>query len=78
MNKFIIGDLIHIPQGFYVYQDQNKILGTTTNKPIVATYLGKEKYLEMHKIEVYGFDMYLKEDDIDSLHCARQDVYQTN
>lgn len=79
MNKFIIGDLIYLPQGSYLYSDKNKLLAYTTTSPIVATYLGKEHVNHrVHKIEVYGNDAYVTDLDLERLNFARKDVYKTN
>lgn len=79
MNKFIIGDLIYLPQGSCVYRDTNKLLGCTVDSPVVATYLGKERDdSHVHKIEVYGSDLYVTDLDIESLNFARKNVYKTN
>ena len=78
MNKFIIGDLIYLPQGSCVYRDTNKLLGCTVNSPVVATYLGSEQDGYIHKIEVYGSDLYVSDNEIETLNFARKDVYKTN
>ena len=72
MNKFIVGDLIHIPQGVYLYDDTGVVV---TQKPTIATYLGKKDNEIYYKVDVFGNISWLTQHDIEQLNFVRKDVY---
>lgn len=78
MNKFIIGDLVYLPQGSVLHRDENKILSYTIQKPTIATYLGQQHATQMHKIDIFGWTGFVTETEIETLNFARKDVHQVN
>ena len=72
MNKFIVGDLIHIPQGVYLYNNSGVDI---TVKPTIGTYLGKKDGEIYYRIDVFGNINWVTQYDLEQLNFARKDVY---
>ena len=72
MNKFIVGDLIHIPQGTCMYTDSGIDF---VQKPTIGTYLGKKDDELYYKVDVFGNINWISENEIEQLNFVRKDVH---
>ena len=79
MIKFIIGDLIHLPQSTLLYNNSRRTNSRLLDEPTIATYLGRdEDNFYLHKVDIFGTDYWMTDYDMETINFVRDDVYKTD
>lgn len=71
-NPFMVGDLVHIPIGVFLYADAGALWPRELTKEVTSGVITKPAINGVYEIYVAGFTLYVRKEDVFLIHEKRK------